>query len=275
MCGCEYACNKVSNADPIDPSYADDNCDGTDGVVAQCVFVSATLGSMAGAGTREHPTVSIARGIDIARSNGLAAVCVSGETYNEAVTVASGVSIYGGFDASNASFPFRRSASAVTQVIAPGVVFDAPAIDAETHLEGLTIRATTPSAPGASAYGVRLGGGTGRLFVRYDAIDAGKGADGGNGTDGTPPSPVTAPSGTNGGNGRRQRKRGRRGRPAADLRRVRRRRRPGRLRRPERRRRQNGNLQQRRRARRPRELRRRSASASPATRPAEPARPAR
>ena len=126
-CGCEYACNKVSNADPIDPSYADDNCDGTDGVVAQCVFVSATLGSMAGAGTREHPAVSIARGIDIARSNGLAAVCVSGETYNEAVTVASGVSIYGGFDASNASFPFRRSASAVTQVIAPGVVFDAPA----------------------------------------------------------------------------------------------------------------------------------------------------
>ena len=237
-CGCEYTCNKVSDADPIDPSFTDDNCDGTDGVVAQCVFVSATLGSMAGAGTREHPTVSIARGIDIARSNGLAAVCVSGETYNEAVTVASGVSVYGGFDATNASFPFRRSASAVTQVIAPGIVFDVPLIDAETHLEGLKIRATTPSAPGASAYGVRLGGGTGRLFVRYDAIDAGKGADGGNGADGTPPSPVDGAERQQRRKRRRQRKRGRRGRPAADLRRVRRRRRPRRLRRPERRRRQ-------------------------------------
>ena len=68
VCGCEYSCNKVSDADPIDPSFADDNCDGTDGVVAQCVLVSATLGSIAGAGTREQPIVTIARGIDIARA---------------------------------------------------------------------------------------------------------------------------------------------------------------------------------------------------------------
>src|SRR5437868_5043077 len=99
-------------------SGGSDAIGGSAGGVAQCVFVSATLGSVAGAGTREHPAVSIARGIDIARANGLAAVCVSGEIYNEAVTVASGVSVYGGFDGSNASFPFRRSSTAVTEVIA-------------------------------------------------------------------------------------------------------------------------------------------------------------
>ena len=109
MCGCEYSCNKISDADPIDLSYTDDNCDGSDGVVAKCVFVSASMGSVAGAGTRQQPTVSIARGIDIARTNGLAAVCVSGENYNEAVTVASGISIYGGFNATDQSFPFRRA----------------------------------------------------------------------------------------------------------------------------------------------------------------------
>ena len=201
VCGCEYACNKTSDADPIDPSFADDNCDGSDGVVAQCVFVSASLGSAAGAGTREHPVVTIARGLDVARTNGLPAVCVSGEIYNEAITVASGISIYGGFDATNTSFAFRRSAAAVTQVSAPGIVFDAPSISAETHLEGLKITATTPATPGASTYGVRLGGGPGRLFVRYDVITAGKGADGDNGVDGTAPSPAMAPTGNPGVNG--------------------------------------------------------------------------
>ncbi len=61
--------------------------------------------------------------------------------------------------------------------------------------------ATTPTAPGASTYGVRLGGGTGRLFVRYDSIQAGKGAAGGNGVDGAVLSPATAPSGNPGVNG--------------------------------------------------------------------------
>src|SRR5262249_35095617 len=136
----------------------------TDGVVAQCVFVSATMGSIAGAGTRQQPINTIAGGIAAAKTKGLPAVCVSGGNYNEAVTGSSGINIYGGFDDANASFSFRRSAAAVTKVTAAGVVFAAPQIDAETHLEGLTINATTPTDQGTSTYGVRLGAGTGRLF---------------------------------------------------------------------------------------------------------------
>ena len=198
VCGCEYTCNKVSDADPIDPNFTDDNCDGSDGVVAQCVYVSATLGSIAGPGTREKPFSTIGNGILAARANNLPAVCVGGGNYNEVVSVVPGISIYGGFDSADTSFPFRRSASAVTTVTAPGTTFDAPQIDTETHIEGLTIVATAPTTPGASAYGVRLGGGAGRLFVRYDVIRVGAGADGAPGVDGAAVSPAQAPSGNPG-----------------------------------------------------------------------------
>src|SRR5438094_2674646 len=41
--GCEYACTPgpAAPSDPIDPSFTDENCDGSDGVVAKCVFVAA------------------------------------------------------------------------------------------------------------------------------------------------------------------------------------------------------------------------------------------
>ena len=77
VCGCEYTCNKVSDANPIDANFTDDDCDGSDGVVAQCVFVSANLGSIAGAGTRRQPISTIAGGVAAERSKGLPAVCVS------------------------------------------------------------------------------------------------------------------------------------------------------------------------------------------------------
>src|SRR5690242_2311875 len=36
-CGCEYSCVFVAANDPIDPAFTDDNCDGGDGMVEQCV----------------------------------------------------------------------------------------------------------------------------------------------------------------------------------------------------------------------------------------------
>ena len=69
-----------------------------------------------------------------------------------------------------------------TTVRAAGTVFNAPQINQETHLEGFTIEALRASTPGASTYGVRLGGGLGDLYVRYNLMSVQGGQDGTNGT---------------------------------------------------------------------------------------------
>lgn len=200
MCGCEYQCVKTGDADPIDDLYTDDNCDGGDGVVAQCVYVSASLGDDTnGTGTREAPVKTLARGVAVAQANSVPAVCASGELYNEKVTVVSGINVYGGFDQANPDFAFKRSAGAITTVQAAGLVFDAPLIDADTYLEGLTIQATANPLVGASVYAVRLGGGAAQLIVQYNTITAANGNAGGNGTDGAAQAAAAAgQDGTNG-----------------------------------------------------------------------------
>jgi hypothetical protein len=187
VCGCEYQCTPSSpNTDPIDPNYNDDNCDGGDGVVEQCIYVSTVQGSDAtGDGTRFNPMKTIAGAIQQAQSKGVPAVCLSGENYYESVQVVSGISIYGGFDQNDPDFKFRRSPNATTTVFAQGVVFNAPQIDQDTHIEGITIDAASLTMAGSSTYGVRLGGGMAQLFVRYNIINVSAGQNGTAGTDGS------------------------------------------------------------------------------------------
>ena len=200
-CGCEYACDKISDDDPIDPNYDDDNCDGGDGVVEQCVYVSTTIGMPNGAGTRADPVDTIATGIQVADTMNVPAVCVSGEGYNEQVTVLSGISVYGGFDHQDPDFAFRRSPNVTTTVSATGVVFDAPQIDAETHIAGFTMNAAQLAMPGSSTYGVRAGNGIGHLFVEHNIINVAAGTAGAPGANGAPHPNPTAPNGNNGTNG--------------------------------------------------------------------------
>ena len=198
-CGCEYKCTQVSaDADPIDENYTDENCDGSDGIAEQCIYVSSGQGSDANAGTRQDPMQTIAAAISKAQMVGVPSVCLSGEIYNEAVKVVSGISIYGGFDVNDADFRFRRTAAVTTTVNAAGTVFDAPQIDQDTHIEGITIQATTPAGAAQSTYGVHLGGGVGTLYVRFDTMMIAAGTNGDKGADGTPPAQSSAPNGGNG-----------------------------------------------------------------------------
>ncbi len=197
-CGCEYNCAKTSNSDPIDPNYTDDNCDGSDGDVEHCVFASPSIGSATATGTRLDPVDTIAHAIATAQANGVPSVCLSGETFNENVTVPSGISIYGGFNKDDPDFKFRRSASVTTTVIASGTVFDVPVADVDTHIEGITIIANSSGVSGSSTIGVRFGGGNGQLYVRWDTITAADGSAGGPGMNGAGPNPTNAPAGANG-----------------------------------------------------------------------------
>ncbi|KYF51587.1 PE-PGRS family protein, partial [Sorangium cellulosum] len=198
-CGCEYACTPTSTSeDPIDGDFVDANCDGGDGLVEQCVYVSAGTGDDANPGTRNAPVQTIATAIQVAQEGAVPAVCLSGELYEEAVTVVSGISIYGGFDHNDPDFKFRRSPSVTTTVRATGTVFYARSIEQPTHIEGITIEALRSPSPGSSTYGVRLGGGLAELYVRYNQIDVEDGQKGADGTHGAAHSAGTAPAGNAG-----------------------------------------------------------------------------
>jgi len=200
VCGCEYKCVQSSpNMDPIDPNYTDDNCDGTDGIAEQCIYVSASQGDdNAGSGHRDAPVKTIAKAIQVAKANAVPSVCLSGEVYNEAVTIVSGISIYGGFDQNDPDFKFRRKAGVVSTVAAPGVVFNVPQIDADTHIEGITIQASALAMAGGSTYGVLLGGGLGKLYVRWNVMTIGAGQDGVPGSAGIPNGQNQATTGADG-----------------------------------------------------------------------------
>lgn len=184
-CGCEYSCVKKGATDPIDDKYTDDNCDGSDGVVEKCVYVSAATGDDTNTGTRVKPVKTIAEAIKKAKAAGVD-VCLSGDSYNTTVTMESGVSVYGGFDEKDPTFKFKRSAAATTTIIAADTGVFAPKVDADTHFEGITLSVAPSSSllAGDSVYGVRFGGGAGKFYVRYNKITVGAGKDGGKGSDG-------------------------------------------------------------------------------------------
>jgi hypothetical protein len=183
-CGCEYACKKKGATDPIDPDYTDDNCDGSDGVVEKCVYVTGTGVDDPTGGGRKTPVKTIAFAITRAKALGVD-VCLAGESFAGLVSMESGVSVYGGFDPKDPDFAWKRSSKVTTTLTAVGTVVEAPKIDSETHLEGHTINAQAPTGVAASAYGVRFAGGSGSFYVRYNKITAADGTDGTDGVDGT------------------------------------------------------------------------------------------
>jgi hypothetical protein len=192
---CAYKCTPGPNApdDPIDPNYVDENCDGSDGVVDKCLFVASDGADTPTAGTRNAPMKTIAYAIKAGKDRGMD-VCVSGEIYTGEVDLVSGVSVYGGFNENDPDFAFRRESSVTSALTAKGTVVLATAIDVDTYLEGFVINAAVPDPPavGASVYAVRLIGGLGTLYVRYNNIttdpgqDGAPGKDGAMGADGTP-----------------------------------------------------------------------------------------
>ncbi len=169
--------------DPIDPNFTDENCDGTDGVADKCVFVASDGTDTAAAGTRDAPVKTIAYAIKVAKDRKFD-VCVSGESYFGQVDLVGGVSVYGGFDEHDKQFSFHRSPNAISKLSALGTVVLATALDADTYFEGFVVDAQ-PQSASASVYGVRLIGGTGTLYVRYNDITAAAGGDGVAGKDGT------------------------------------------------------------------------------------------
>lgn len=181
-----------TGADAPDPMFVDSDCDGIDGDASAAVFV-ASSGRAEGAGTREDPVSSIARGIEIASGAGHTQVLIASGEYAETIDLLVGVSIYGGYDATDWS---RADTRAVVRGVGP--VLNAVDVAEPTTVSSITFEADDASTPSASSIAAMLVRSSGVELDRVTLV-AGDGAPGVSPT--RPDQPARAASGTMGGAG--------------------------------------------------------------------------
>ncbi|MFK7992471.1 MAG: hypothetical protein AB8I08_40995, partial [Sandaracinaceae bacterium] len=170
------------------------------GRMAFCIYV-AEDGDDAAAGTPDAPFASISRAIEVAIAQSVAtgrvhAVAVSRGSYDERVELASGVSLYGKFDADdNWSRAEGNETSLENDIVVDGRIegLVADGIAAPTVVEGFTIRGGTAPADmrGVDVYGVRVADSNptvaelGGLLLRDLVVSSGNGSTGEAGVAGT------------------------------------------------------------------------------------------
>ncbi len=156
----------------------DDDCDGAiDEDGCACVHV-APLGLDTNPGTGLLPMRTIAAAIARAAMPGstpivcvaAGATCLATADYPEAITMANGVSVYGGYQALGATWP--RLPACVTRIVDPnavGVVFPAT-VTSPTILDGFTVQGHSDPANAA----ITVNGSTGAI-VNNDIVIGGAG----------------------------------------------------------------------------------------------------
>jgi hypothetical protein len=184
--GCEYACNYAGAVDVPDDGFVDSNCDGIDGTIVSAIFVSPG-GNDANSGSKAAPKATIIAAVTAAVAQGKPHVYVSGGTYNGSLTLANGVSIYGGYDANTR---WNRSGTPVviiretTATNGAVIAVAGSSLSSPTFLDRLTIQGATTNVAGASVYGLWCSGCTG-LSVKNTSIEAGNAGSGIAGTAGS------------------------------------------------------------------------------------------
>lgn len=149
---------------------------------ATAVFVSSSLGADSNDGSRAKPLKSIAAAIAAAAPT-KKRVYACAETYDEAIAMVDGVSLFGYFDCTAAS-PWIVDTKKFATIHAP----TSPAILARnltltTRIEGISALAPNAATPGGSSIGMLVDHAP-TLVVATAKIQAGDAADG---TDGTTP----------------------------------------------------------------------------------------
>jgi hypothetical protein len=180
-CGPTDPAIKPGAPDQPDLKFVDSNCDGVDGIESKAVFASPQ-GKDTNPGTRSAPK----RTLDAAVSAAAAArkdVFAAVGTYAR-VEVATGVAIYGGFDARS----WKRGFADDTVIEGmPEAVFADKATGVLLQL--LTVNAADRGlGPGASVYGIRALNGS-KLTLQNVAVRAGAAANGATGVHGAAGAP--------------------------------------------------------------------------------------
>jgi len=179
------------------PDGVDRNCDGIDGDINGAIFVSP-LGSDANAGTIASPMRNLQPAIARAQSQGRDVYVAAGNYTQGTLTLANGVSIYGGFATDWSRGPGNQSSIIHNGSIVNGRVVGVQGnnISVVTTIDRMTIQ--TPNITGLSGvdnYGFHCVSCPG-LRLRNSTINTGSGSPGLNGGSGS-----NGSSGTNGLNG--------------------------------------------------------------------------
>src|SRR5262245_3709565 len=148
-------------ADVPDLEFVDSNCDGIDGTERDAVF-AASNGNDANPGTKARPKRQIQAALQAAVTDKKPYVLVAFGTY-EGVSLASRVSIYGGYDpqswARRDRFPGPgENGLPSVRGTGQGVLSDGAK---DVVLQHLSIEGAAGGGAGASAYGIRAIGGSG------------------------------------------------------------------------------------------------------------------
>jgi hypothetical protein len=195
------------DVDPPDQDNEDENCDGIDGVLDSSVFVATPVngGSDLNDGrSPDTPVSTLAQAISIAEQCDTPCdVLISTGVYNETVTVASGVSMFGGYDPG--TWERETVANAVTIRGSEARTLIAEDLTARVEVDGVTIEGVDFIDQGQSSYAVWVSGVQDDLFeldfVRVVAGNGGAGADGSDGDPGATGASGMNASGISGGAG--------------------------------------------------------------------------
>ena len=180
-------------ADAPDLDFVDSNCDGIDGDEKKAIFASP-IGNDAAPGTKASPKRQIRVAVTAAAAAGKDVYAATGSY--ERVSLVSGVSIYGGYDAST----WARRGTLVTAIFGDGEgIFADKATGVLLQLlkvTGATSQLKVP--PGTSFYGIRAVNRS-NLTLQRVSVSARSGEEGAFGARGTPG--ATGRPGGNGGKG--------------------------------------------------------------------------
>lgn len=195
--GCDpqqgIVCQQViwpTQEDRPDKYGTDSNCDGIDGDISKAIFVDSTKNDQ-NDGTKAKPVRTLAKALDLARTQGKKQILMAGGVYDidEPVTLIPGVSIYGGFESDtwlrslDSRAGIRRVGKSTDQEV---IVLQGSGIGAggELFLEDIDIDASVHSdAAGASVYGIVCVECT-HLRLTRASVYTGRGGDGTDGADG-------------------------------------------------------------------------------------------
>ena len=200
--GCECC-----NPDPVDlpdEQGVDSNCDGIDGEKDNAIFVSKEGDDLLNDGSIGAPKRTIQAGVDAAVAQGKRDVYVATGVYVEAVTLAAGVGVYGGY---SADFVQRDRLLYEAAILAPAPVPGLPGgVNAfglkggaagSSVFDGFTVFGAQVKAAGASSYAIVVSDCDETLRVSNNTVVAGSGGKGKRGNDGDSGSP-----GSGGGGGK-------------------------------------------------------------------------